>query len=187
MPDADFLLKVVRRLVLWTVICSISAAPSFAWASRQFNRSGMVFGVALFIALYTTLSCTPTFEDFHSRPHVRTTLYVGYWVRVGLSILFPLGMGLDLVPGLISLNIVNATGLRPESFAGTLATTIVQGTILNILLFFFMLIVYSILRFRSPIPPQPRGFEIIIPEAQVARTVQEIHAPAIPEESSRSS
>lgn len=170
MDESDQVFKVLRRLGIWAFVCGISAVPSFLWAHQSFDRAAMVFGVLLFIAIYTVLSCTPYFERIYLLPHVRKTLYIGYWVRIGLSIAFPLGMGIDLIPGLISLNIVNGLGLTPESFGGTFTATLIQGTILNFILTIFMLIVYAIIRAaaaRNPI--EQRGFEVMIPEARIAQ------------------
>lgn len=169
MQDSDFFLKVMRRLGIWTFVCTVSAVPSFLWASGEYDRTAMVFGVGLFIAIYTILSCTPPFERFYAWLHVRKTLQIGYWVRIGLSILFPLGAGVDLIPGMMSVEFVRSIGLVPQSFAGTLLTTVVQGTLLNIILFLFMLVVYAVLRMAAPAgPAQPRGFEVLIPEAHLA-------------------
>jgi hypothetical protein len=136
-------------------------------------------GVCLFIALYTAATSTPAFERFHQRPFVRRTLYIGYGARLFLSMLMPLGLPVrgpeilflapDLWPGLLSVNVVEAIGLNPPSFAGTLATTIVQGALLNVAIFLFMLVVYGAQRLLLPPPPEhsPRGFEPIMPVAQL--------------------
>ena len=71
----------------------------------------MVCGVLLFICLYTVSTCNDAFERFHARPFVRRTLYIGYITRMALSVAFPLGMFLDMFPGLVSIAIVERTGL----------------------------------------------------------------------------
>ena len=65
----------LRRLLLWTVVCVISAAPSFFVPQRSFDRSAMVLGVCLFIFLYTAVTCTEAFERLHRRPFVRRRMY----------------------------------------------------------------------------------------------------------------
>jgi hypothetical protein len=156
--------RLLRRFLLWSVICIVSAAPSFLWASGEFNHLAMAYGVLLFIFIYTTISMTDWFERFHARPHVRRTLYIGYGARLAISIAFPVGAATDLYPGLISIGIVRNLGILPESFSGTLAVTIVQGTILNILIFIFMLLVYGILRMAYGSEPiVPRGFDVLPP------------------------
>ena len=91
-----------------------------------------------------------------------------------LSFLFPLGMstGLGLVlwvdiwPGILSLIFVDELlGADAQYFAGTLATTIVQGTLLNIIIFIIMSIVYAVQRLFMTPPPEssPRGFDVVMP------------------------
>jgi hypothetical protein len=166
---------ILRRLILWTIICSVSAAPSFILAHVRFNRIAMLVGVALFIAAYTICTSTETFDRFHRRPFVRRTLYIGYGLRLFISMLCPIGFGFqsesmlftvpDVWPGVLSLQVVERMGLEPETFAGTLATTIVQGSLLNVAIFLIMLIVYWAQRlFMSPPPQQaPQGFDVILP------------------------
>ena len=169
MPDR--LATTLRRLALWTVVCVVSAAPSFAFAAREFDRGAMAAGVVLFILAYTAATSTAAFERFHNRPFVRRTLYIGYGVRLGLSIAFPLGMGADVLPGILSVRVVEELGLDTRSFAGTLATTIVQGTLLNALIFLFMAAAYAIQRATMKPPPGPevmRGFEVVVPALPVA-------------------
>jgi|SRR5215217_1151094 len=177
MPDPYVTL--LRRFALWTVVCCVSAAPSFVWAGGiqgtgprggAFDRGAMAFGVALFILLYTAATSTRAFERFHARPFVRRTLYIGYGVRVGLSLAFPIGLGADLLPGMLSVSTVEKLGLDPRSFAGTFATTMVQGAILNVLIFLFMWLVYTVQRLtmRPPATVAPPGFEVVLPAQPVA-------------------
>lgn len=159
----------VRRLLLWTVVCCVSAAPSFVLASDGFDRPAMVLGVALFVLAYTAVTSTAGFQRFHDRPFVRRTLYIGYGTRLLLSVAFPLGVGADMMPGMLSIGIVRGMGLEPHGFEGTLATTVVQGTLLNLLLAFFMAGVYGVQKaFMAP-PPAPKGFDVIMPAIPAAR------------------
>src|SRR3712207_8673657 len=52
----------------------------------------------------------------------------------------------SLLPGMLSLGLVESAGLRPHSFEGTFAITLVQGATLNVLVFLFMAVVYTIQR-----------------------------------------
>lgn len=154
-----------RRLVLWTVVCGISAAPSFLWG-QEFNRAGMVAGVAWYILLYTWASGTKTYDRISRRPFIRRTLKIGFGTRLAISILFPIGMVVDLIPGMISLDLVRAVFhavLGPAPYAGQFAspaptrvfddllefsffTTLVQGALVNLILFVYMLLVYGVQR-----------------------------------------
>lgn len=155
---------IFRRFLLWAAICCVSAAPSFAWAHEEFHRGAMVLGVALFTIAYTVFTSTERFEQFYRRPFVRRTLYIGYGARLAASIVFPVGVGMDLLPGMLSVNLVQgAFRLDPHTFGGTLLTTIVQGTFLNIILVLFMSMVYAIQRATMRPPEAVQGFEVVIP------------------------
>lgn len=150
-------LVILRRAGLWTLLCSISATPSFVWAAHEFSRAAMVTGVAAFILFYTAATSTQAFHLFSRRPFVRRTLYIGYGLRVGVSIIFPLGMILDLLPGIISVNITEEVFRKDHSFVPTLITTLIQGTILNAILSIFMCIVYGLQRAFLKPPPDREG------------------------------
>jgi hypothetical protein len=169
-PTMLDLTTIIRRFVLWTIVCGVSAAPSFMWASHEFDEEAMVVGVALFVLAYTAISCTPAFERFYHRPFVRRTLHIGYGVRVGLSIAFPIGMGADMMPGLLSVGFVERMLGNARDFTGTLATTIVQGTLLNIILLLFMAIVYAVQKTFMRAPEAAPGFEVVMPVIPVEPT-----------------
>ena len=156
------LTTIARRFALWAVICVVSAAPSYVWAAQEFDRHAMVAGVALFVLAYTALTSTAAFERFHQRPFVRRTLYIGYGARLIVSILFPLGMGLDMMPGMLSVSLVERI-TNSHTFAGTLATTVVQGTLLNLTLAIFMAAVYAFHKLFMRPPPAPQGFDVVMP------------------------
>jgi len=40
--------KVVRRFLLWAVLCSVCAAPSFIWAASQYDVAAMLVGVGAY-------------------------------------------------------------------------------------------------------------------------------------------
>jgi hypothetical protein len=163
--------RVLRRFLLWSVVCVVSAAPSFFWAHKNFHQGAMALGVAIFISLYTATTSTDAYERFHSRPFVRRTLYIGYGLRVGISIVFPVGLYADLLPGMLSMGLMEELGIAVHSFHGTLLTTCVQGTVLNILLAIFMLIVYAV-QWGTIQPPssenQARGFEVLLTHSSAA-------------------
>jgi len=151
-------LVIFRRAGLWTLLCSISAAPSFLWALGEYSRPAMATGVAVFILFYTVATSTQSFHRFSRRPFIRRTLYIGYGLRVACSIVFPLGMILDLFPGLLSVFIVQqGLFLHGRSFVPTLVTTLIQGAFVNVVLGLFMLIVYGFQRLFLAPPPRDTG------------------------------
>ena len=87
---------------------------------------------------------------------MRRTLIIGYATRVGISIIFPVGIYVDLVCGLLSTSIVGVVLDSADTFVGVLATTLVQGVVLNVLLVVYMLPVLGFLRLVCRKPP-PAG------------------------------
>ncbi len=146
--------EVILRGGIWTVICAISAAPSFMWASHEHDPLGMVCGVAAFVLFYTVVTSTEWFARFERRPFVRRTLRIGLGTRLGASIVFPVGMALDLFPGVLSVALVSQVFRNPGSLGFAFATTLVQGGFLNCILGAYMLAAYGIQRLLCRLPPQ---------------------------------
>ena len=154
----------LRVLARWTLICAISAAPSFFWGCGLHHGGehigAMLSGIAVFVLAYTAAEGTSSYRLLVLQPYVRRTLLIGYGTRLALSILFPLGLALDMFVGIISLSIVNAVHIEELSLVGqesggpaflaVFLTTIVQGGLLNALLFVYMLCLYAIQWFCWP-------------------------------------
>jgi hypothetical protein len=161
-------LDIARRALLWTLLCSISAIPSFLFAVNTFSFPGMFFGVSLFIVLYTVFTSTPAFLKFREKPFVRRTLYIGYSIRLLVSVFFPVGMALDMIPGIISVGIVEELGgvtggsrAGPGAdFVATFLITLIQGTILNVLLSLFMLVLWGLQWLLCKPPVAAQGFPV---------------------------
>ncbi|HOW70889.1 MAG TPA: zinc ribbon domain-containing protein [Phycisphaerae bacterium] len=142
---------ILARAVLWTMICGITAIPSFVWARSEFSTPGMVVGVALFVAMYTMVSGTSAVARWRTSRLTDRTFRIGYFTRVVVSAIVPLGMALDLVPGIVSVSLVEAV-MNPRipamsggrGFFVTLVITLVQGTLLHITLGAYMLVVHLI-------------------------------------------
>lgn len=144
---------ILKRAALWTVICSISAAPSFLWAWSEYNRLAMLTGVVCFICLLTATTSTQRFLRFRKRPFIRRTLYIGYGTRLFISIVLPLGIWADMIPGMLSIGIIEGLGIPGPSYLGTLLITLIQGTLLNGIVLILMLITYVIQRLLLTMPP----------------------------------
>ncbi len=142
------------RLLAWTAVCGIAAAPSFLWACAEYDLLGMCCGVACFVVAYTLVQGAGFVHELRQRPFVHSTLIAGYVTRVAVSAIYPLGLGIDLWPGLFSIMLIEGLLGPGRGFTETLATTLVQGTILNLLLACYMLLIYvaqKLLR-KPPIP-----------------------------------
>jgi hypothetical protein len=112
--------------------------------------------VAIFIVAYTLVTGTRPFRTIGSKPRLRRTFRIGYGTRLVISIIFPIGMQLDMLCGLLSTGAVAQLVENPESFAGILTTTLVQGAVLNVLLLLYMSAVYGVVRLVMP-RPVPAG------------------------------
>ena len=149
MPDQGLF----RRLLVWTVICLISSAPSFILASR-FDPAGMFAGIACFIMSYTVASGSSLAGRLHRDPLAKRALVIGYVGRVVLSfaMLLPPFIIMDMLPGMLAVELTKGLPFDQRGFAGTFITTIIQGTFLNIILALFMWMIYG---FQYWILPRP--------------------------------
>jgi hypothetical protein len=71
----------------------------------------------------------------------------------------------DLWPGLVSIWVVeDGLGVSPRTFTGTLLTTIVQGALLNVIIFVIMSVLYAFQRMFMTPPPEfsPHGFDVVM-------------------------
>jgi hypothetical protein len=154
-------LRLVRSLARWTLICVVSALPSFFWGCglhQEFRHvAAMLCGIGLFVIGYTAIECSSVFRQIVALPYVRRTLLIGYGTRLFVSIVFPLGLALDMFVGMLSVGLIasaaataspdpslfDAVDGRGASFLLVLVTTILQGLFLNLLLGGYMLLVYA--------------------------------------------
>jgi len=155
-----------RQLGMWTVICSISAAPSFFMALMDYREPqqvvAMVAGIFCFILAYAAFGSTPLAKQFRQSPRVRRTVAIGYGTRMVISLLsagFFLGMPfpvvMDLYCGAISLGVIKSYGFYEGEPLGIFLTTLLQGGFLNVVLFVYMLLVFMILIPFVPSAPKP--------------------------------
>jgi hypothetical protein len=138
-----------QAAVRWTVVCCISAAPSFFWgfvvSSGQWL--GMLAGILLFIIGYTLLDYRTANTQIRQRPTVRRTLRITYGTRIAISILFPIGIYLDMVCGALSLGLTHSgsfDGQAQMGFGTVFFTTVVQGFVLNLVLAAYALLVHLV-------------------------------------------
>lgn len=154
-----------RVILKWLVVCGIAAGPSFYFGGglggfRAPEVLGMIFGILIFVAGYSAIEFMPQIQSAMAQRVKRRATRVAYITRMGISILFPIGVFVDLYCGIVSVSISGLiTGgehplasreagsvLPSVRFFSYLLTTLIQGTLLNILLFAYMLIVYGFLK-----------------------------------------
>jgi hypothetical protein len=153
-----------RQLGIWTIICSISAAPSFFLAATDFDQPAQVMamflGVACFILAYALLGCTPAVQRWRRSPRFRRTVQIGYGTRMGMSVLSitffagsPFPIIVDMWCGMLAMGVVENVNPYESEPLSIFLTTIVQGLLLNCLLLLYMVVVYVVLiPFVSPAP-----------------------------------
>jgi len=145
-----------RQLGIWTLICSVSAAPSFFLAVAEYNQPAqvlaMLLGIACFIFAYAIVGSTATVKRWRRSPRFRRTIQVGYGTRIAMSVLSLLFFGgspfpiiVDMWCGVVSLSTVDALGFRGGGPLEIWLTTIIEGGLLNLMLLIYMAIMYVIL------------------------------------------
>ena len=148
----------VTTLFVWTGVCSLSAAPSFIFAAQELAKNqaiAMVIGVLIFIGLYSAADLLTRERPFRKDARMRTILRATFIVRSIMVILFPIATVTDVILGMFSVGFVqsvsrsfkgtNGTFDSKLGFGETLATTLVQGWLLSVLLFFLGLFITAII------------------------------------------
>ena len=158
----------LRQLLIWTVVCSLSAAPSFALALGGWNNPDQVLmmlaGVGCFIVAYALVSCTRFAQRLRKRPFVRTTMKIGYGTRILISFTSLMSLGgtgawiaPDLWVGYFGAVFVSETlKLDEQAISTVFVLTIVTGGLWNVALAVYMLLVQGVqMIFRKK--PAPSG------------------------------
>ncbi len=60
-----------RSILTWTIVCSLSAAPSFVFAIGEIAKNqavAMVLGIIIFIAIYSTADLVTRYSPFRRNP-----------------------------------------------------------------------------------------------------------------------
>ncbi|MEZ6133724.1 MAG: hypothetical protein R3C53_02325 [Pirellulaceae bacterium] len=147
----------LASLGIWTLVCILSAAPSFAWGISTISQGqalAMCLGVAIFIAGYVLIDQGTQRMSWRKNEAVRLTFKIGYITRMVISIIFPVGGIVDMFCGLFSVGIASSIypsigGADPlgrgMDFGAALLTTIIQGVVLNAVLGGFMIIVLGMI------------------------------------------
>lgn len=139
-------------LLVWSFVCAVSAVPSFVWGYSSIAADqmlAMLAGIGVFIVAYTVGDQITQRQPWRQRRETRLALKIGYGTRLGISIIFPIGAFLDMFCGIISISASSAIFGEPfadqTGFAFCFATTLIQGTILNIIVATYTGIVFGII------------------------------------------
>ncbi len=142
----------LQRLAIWTTICILSAGPSFAWGMATIGGTqllAMGTGILIFILVYTLCDILTFNSDWRKDRRIRTTLRIGYVSRMVISVIFPVGGVMDMFCGMIAIRLVmiilpSVDSTAAQDFGPVLAVTLVQGLLLNVVLFAFMSLIHLI-------------------------------------------
>lgn len=161
-PDPLPTPKLPNVFAKWLLVCVCAAGPSFFIGGGIGNWRGsavlgMVIGVLIFVVGYTALEFTKVIQQQMANPVSRRAAWIAYFTRVAISI-FLIGAYLDMLCGVFAIGISSAvTGIQ-GNLANTsrgdvstwveclqyMFTTLVQGVLLNLVLFAYMGIVWVI-------------------------------------------
>lgn len=112
------------------------------------NRAiGMVIGILIFICWYIVGDYLTRGTQFRTSKQIRQTLLIGYWTRILVSFIFPIGAFLDMFAGLLAAPLV---GFEPrpashQSILQVVVMTLVTGVVINFFLLGYMTVVYFVL------------------------------------------
>jgi hypothetical protein len=106
--------------------------------------------VVAFAIAYTIFDSRLLRTALSNNPPLKRAAFIGFGIRLTVSAIFPLGMMTDVIPGMLSVAIVHAAWRHasgPElGYIGTIvATTLVQGVLLNVILWSGILVIYCVL------------------------------------------
>lgn len=142
-----------RTIFRWTVVCGIAAGPSFVlgWTINDGHVIGMIAAILTFIGFYVEGDLISRHWPIRRNVSVRRTLVFVYVTRIVLSIIFPVGVYLDMAAGSAMFALMNLSldqlkqpaltfGEQLARFWLTYSMTFVQAILMNIILFVWGLI-----------------------------------------------
>jgi hypothetical protein len=117
----------VRMFLVWTLICGMNSGVGLAYGSLlNYNHEAMIMGISLFIIIFTLLS----FSSVYSKIREKRFTFIAMWIWYILSCLVTC---YHYLIGAFSLRIIEGLHFVSRGFVETLLTTILMGSILNII------------------------------------------------------
>ena len=148
----DAPVSIPRSLLMWCCVCSVTAIPSLllgtAISETPFAIPAMCIGILFFAIGYTVVDVLYLRTRVRQNPALRKTLWIGYIIRMAVSAGAPLGVMLDMWPGMLSVGLTQLIfgGGALSSFIQVLFTTLVQGVLMNAILLAVLLPIYAVCR-----------------------------------------
>jgi hypothetical protein len=155
-PGGFTLMQGLRSLGLWTAICGVTAIPSFIWACNVVDDAwrvhAMSLGILLFAVAYTLLDLQILRSGCGRDPLLKRAVFTGFALRLTASAIFPLGMIVDVLPGMLSVVLVQAvwpgSSVAQQNMPAPMifVVTLVQGVLLSTILWCCILMLYGLLQ-----------------------------------------
>lgn len=150
-----------RHFLIWSVICSVSAAPSFFFALiAGYNSFAIITGIIIFASFYTIFSSSQIFSNLKQKKIIRRSFKFGAGSRIIASVILIIGLiisrdsfiilfgAMDTFPGMLAITITNNIfGVKASppinvdiynGFLITFVTTIIHAIFLNIIMYLIM-------------------------------------------------
>lgn len=121
---------------------------------------GMSSAIILFIVGYSIVETQPVVRRLMQDPRKRLAARITYGIRMAISIIFPIGLGIDMFIGLASIMLVSPffqsqAGFGEDgSFLMHFVTTIVDGILMNILVLLVMAPIFGLCVLFYRMPPE---------------------------------
>lgn len=109
-----------------------------------------------YVAAYVFLTGTEFWRSLWQRDGVRNAIITGFSLRILGAILFPIGMVIDMIPGVVIAALLHVDPIEGPKLtpSETLAIGILHGIAINLILWLGIAILYPIvLRIRPLKPP----------------------------------
>lgn len=141
--------------VRWFLVCSVSAVPSFSLGSEASDGqfTAMVLGIFIFAVGYIFLDSKTSLLPIRKNRLFAITLRIVYGTRILITVLFPVGLLVDMCCGLVSVfcteTIFGSSAIK--TFPGALFTTLFQGVILNVVLAIYGLLIIGMVMLFGPV------------------------------------
>jgi hypothetical protein len=146
--------RVVVHFGRWLLICGTSGGTSFAWglsvSDHPLRIPAMAFGIVLYALGYTVLDRAVLQPRMAASRLFRRAFVMGFAIRILCSLIFPVGLMIDMFPGVLSVGVAQhvfgggSGGRALLSVGGILAATLLQGLLLNCILWTLIALIYGI-------------------------------------------
>lgn len=152
-------MPLVTRTVVWTALCAGCAGPSIFLAILvRANPLALAISCIAFVAAYVVLTGTEFWISLWQRDSARRAIIAGFTLRILASIVFPLGMMLDMIPGMVIAELIgfDAEKFHRLSAAQTFVMAFLFGISMNFILWLGIAMLYPI-TYRIKPSKRPAG------------------------------